>query len=381
MAAQDSPSTAPQTEPQQVTLPTVEELMDENAPVDPEAADADADAAAEELLRQRYRLPMAAIPDNAMLQSAAVSLVVQKEKIDLLVRDGGLLGLLPDEWSVGSRPVDLKAFVLAVVPFVPSVSQAEAAPARVPLKYLLGDSTRWRVDDVAVPKASAAYLASDDRALVGSADHAEVFLLTPLGVCWAHEGKSRVGFLRSMQVETMAARVTALPYPPAAQLALYNVVIDGVARVWCVLEGRKLRQLVAPWLTLPLLSAYGVASPQAWPARWPPVEEVAAELASQRGGGAMPEADLVKVAAKVARDTSAEGWLSTNLLQMNTWVPRWRFFLGSFIGLPAGLLILAALALPGNVEAAAVAAALGFAGGAIAALAAPWVYVRRKHLN
>ena len=70
----------------------------------------------------------------------------------------------------------------------------------------------------------------------------------------------------------------------------------------------------------------------------------------------------------MARDTSSEGWLSTNLLQMNTWVPRWRFFLTSFIGLPVGMLVLAALALPGNVEAAAVAAALGFAGGAIAAL-------------
>ena len=34
-----------------------------------------------------------------------------------------------------------------------------------------------------------------------------------------------------------------------------------------------------------------------------------------------------------------------------------------------------------RVEAAAVAAALGFAGGAIAALAAPWIYARRKHLS
>ena len=63
-----------------------------------------------------------------------------------------------------------------------------------------------------------------------------------------------------------------------------------------------------------------------------------------------------------------------------TWVPRWRFFLGSFIGLPAGLLILAALALPGNVEAAAVAAALGFAGGAIAARLGINVWVVRALL-
>ena len=47
----------------------------------------------------------------------------------------------------------------------------------------------------------------------------------------------------------------------------------------------------------------------------------------------------------------------------------------------AAVLLIAALALPGRVEAAAVAAALGFAGGAIAALAAPWIYARRKFLS
>ena len=43
--------------------------------------------------------------------------------------------------------------------------------------------------------------------------------------------------------------------------------------------------------------------------------------------------------------------------------------------------LIAALALAARVEAAAVAAALGFAGGAIAALAAPWIYARRKFLS
>jgi len=49
--------------------------------------------------------------------------------------------------------------------------------------------------------------------------------------------------------------------------------------------------------------------------------------------------------------------------------------------LPSLLLVVAALALPGAIEAAAVAASLGFAGGAIGALAAPWVHARRKHLS
>ena len=57
------------------------------------------------------------------------------------------------------------------------------------------------------------------------------------------------------------------------------------------------------------------------------------------------------------------------------------FWWGLLLALPAALLLIAALALPGRVEAAAVAAALGFAGGAIAALAAPWIYARRKFLS
>ena len=51
------------------------------------------------------------------------------------------------------------------------------------------------------------------------------------------------------------------------------------------------------------------------------------------------------------------------------------------IVLPALLLVIAMLALPRAVEAAAVAAILGFAGGAIAALAVPWVQARRRDVN
>jgi hypothetical protein len=73
--------------------------------------------------------------------------------------------------------------------------------------------------------------------------------------------------------------------------------------------------------------------------------------------------------------------MPVSLLQVGTWAPRWRYFMATFIGLPSLLLVVAALALPGAIEAAAVAASLGFAGGAIGALAAPWVHARRKHLS
>jgi len=108
---------------------------------------------------------------------------------------------------------------------------------------------------------------------------------------------------------------------------------------------------------------------------------VAELLATARQGRALPEVDLAKAVAKIAEDAASEAWQPVSLLQLNTWSPRWHFFLGTFVGLPSLLLVAAALALPGAVEAATVAASLGFAGGAIAALAVPWIHARRKHLS
>lgn len=350
-----------------VNLPTVDALLDETPEALPEEA-------------PRYRLPLAASPPNIMLQSAITRLVEQKERIDALVREGLLCGLLPAEWSAHPGN-ELRAFVASVLPFASDAVRSDTVPARVPLKFLLGQSQRWGRAEVAEPKSLAVYLAADERATAGSADHAEVMLLSPLGLGWAQEGRSRVGFLRAMGAESMAARVTTLAYPEAAQLTLYQVTVDGMTQIWCVLDNRRLRALSAPSLSLPVLTAYGVAAPQAWPAQWPDPAEVGAELAQVRGGRGVVEVDLVKLVDKIRRGKAGEAWTSASLMQLHTWVPRWRFFLASFIGLPAALLLIAALALPGRIEAAAVASALGFAGGAIAALAAPWIYARRKHLR
>lgn len=349
-------------------LPSVEELLDESA------------APEESTPPPRYRLPQAAVPPNIMLQSAVTRLVEQKEQIDQLARNGLLAGLLPPEWSA-SPGNELRAFVASVVPFASDSVRGETVAARVPLKFLLGHSQRWGKADVAEPNSLSSYLASDERGNSGTSDHAEVMLLSPLGLGWAQSGRSRVGFLRAMGLESMAARVTALPYPAPEQLALYQVNHDGLTQFWCVMDKRRLRALPVPALSLPLLTAYGVAAPQAWPSNWPDPSEVGAALALARMGKAAAEVDLVKLVDKIGRDQANDAWTGASLMQLHTWVPRWRFFLTSFIGLPAGLLLLAALALPGRVEAAAVAAALGFAGGAIAALAAPWIYARRKHLS
>jgi len=364
--------------PAGVSLPPVDVLLDDQTA--PDALDAEVDTPAPGTIR--YRLPMVSVPDNVLLKAAVQKLVEQKMQLDALARQGTLPGLIPAEWQgSGIRGVDLQGFVLSVVPFLQNAGKDETAPARLPLKHVLGDAGRWDQHDVAEPKSLAFFLASDDRASAGVKDPAEAYLVGALGLAWAHEGRTRPGFLRAMGYDSMAARVHMLPYPAAGQLALYSVTAHGVTQIWCVMDRRKVRPLLAPWISVPLLTAYGVSAPQTWPTSFPAVDEVAAMLATARTGKGPVEADLTKVAAKVAQDASAETWMPVSLLQVGTWSPRWRYFMAVFIGLPSLLLVVAALALPGAIEAAAVAALLGFAAGAIGALAAPWVHARRKHLS
>lgn len=355
-----------------VTLPPVDALLDDHG-VGQETADE----------APHYRLPSVALPDNGLLRAAVQMLVEQKERLDALAQEGRLGGLLPAEWQQGSgaRAIDLGGFVQSVLPFLQPAARGETAPARLPVRHVLGDNSRWGLPDVAEPKSLAWFLASDERATAGTKDPAEAYLVGALGLAWMQEGRTRPGFLRAMGRDSLAARVTMLGYPAAEELALYAVTAHGQPQIWCVHGRRKLRALVAPWLTLPLLNAYGVPAPAAWPTSYPPVEEVAQALATARLGRAIPEVDLGKVVAKMADDAAGEAWQPVGLLQLRTWVPRWHFFLGTFVGLPSLLLVTAALALPGSVEAATVAASLGFAGGAIAALAVPWVFARRKHLS
>ncbi|MYL81519.1 hypothetical protein GTI00_27485, partial [Klebsiella pneumoniae] len=122
---------------------------------------------------------------------------------------------------------------------------------------VLGDDSRWGLDDVSEPKSLAWYLASDERASAGSKDVAEAYLVGALGLAWMQEGRSRPGFLRAMGQDSLAARVTMLGYPPANELALYSVTAHGQPQIWCVQGRRRMRPLVAPWLSVPLLTAYG----------------------------------------------------------------------------------------------------------------------------
>lgn len=353
-----------------VVLPSVDALLD------------DAGAAAPSASADRHRLPAIELPDNPALVAAVRRLVGQKERLDRLARDPQLAGVLPPHWpGHGGRALDTAAFVQGVLPFLQTAERGETAPARLPLAHVLGDNGRWSEADVAEPRSLAWFLASDDRAGVGGQDTADALLIGALGLAWMQEGRSRVGFLRAMGEDSLAARTTMLAYPAAEKLALYAVTAHGQPQVWCVLGRRRVRPLPAPWLSVPLLVAYGVPAPQPWPSGLPAIDVVARSFAPLREGAGLLEADLAKVARKLAEDAGGEVWQPVSLLQLHTWAPRWGFFLAVFVGLPSLLLLTAALALPKAMEVATVAASLGFAGGAIGALAAPWVYARRKHLS
>lgn len=390
---------APEPTPPSTTLslPPVDSLLDDHTPPDAvgaagEGADVPvpvletgepAPLGADDLEPHwgQWRLPAVTVPENLRLQTAVARLVVQKQRIDAIVREGQLDGLWPSSWlALDGRSIDLSAFVQSVLPFIPENGQGQTAPGRVNLKYTLGDDSRWGRDQVERPGPLAARLAADDCAQ-GGRDGAEVSLISPLGLCVPIQGKSRVGFLRQMGATSMAARVTALAYPSASQLGLYAVAPGGQPQVWCVLGQRQVRRLEAHWLSVPLLNGYGVPEPKPWPENWPPAEAVAQALSECRGNNCVPEVDLVALSHRLTREALGQRWVSTNLLQMRNWLPRWRFFLSSFIGLPVLLLLIAMLALPRPIEAAAVAAVLGFAGGAIAALAVPWVLARQRDVN
>lgn len=352
-----------------IGLPSVDALLDDGA------ADASVDTGP-------HLLPLIALAEKPALASAVRRLVQQKERLDALAGDALLRPLLPPDWlGSNSRSIDMTAFLHAVLPFLQSSVRGESAAARLPLPQVLGDSARWGHNDVEEPRSLAWFLASDERAKPSAKDPAEAFVVGALGLAWMHSGRSRVPFLRAMGVESVAARCTMLDFPPADSLALYSVVAQGQARLWCVQGRRGLRELTVPGLSVPLLNAYGVAAPQPWPGNYPAVEEVAHALAAARQGRLHPEVELTKVAAKVAQDASGEAWQPVSLLQLRTWQPRWGFFLSTFVALPSLLLLAAALVLPRAVEAATVAASLGFAAGAVGALAAPWVHARRKHLR
>jgi len=129
-----------------VTLPPQEALLD----------DTGTGEATVDLAPPRHRLPQLALPDNGVLKGAVQKLVEQKSRLDALAADGQLAGLVPPEWQGhGARAIELSTFIQGVLPFLQTGERGETAPARLPVRHVLGDDSRWGLDDVAEPKSLA----------------------------------------------------------------------------------------------------------------------------------------------------------------------------------------------------------------------------------
>jgi len=126
-----------------VTLPPQEALLD----------DAGTGEDTVELAPPRHRLPQIALPDNVVLKGAVQKLVEQKSRLDALAADGQLAGLLPPEWQGhGVRAIELSTFIQGVLPFLQPGERGETASARLPVRHVLGDDSRWGLEDVSEPK-------------------------------------------------------------------------------------------------------------------------------------------------------------------------------------------------------------------------------------
>lgn len=215
-------------------------------------------------------LPLETPKVDAHVLDAVRRLVRLKDEIDGSLTSPLARALLPaflrDPHDQALSAVE---FVQAVLPFV-SFGSSEERLARYPADLVLAEPWKWREPDPGRPDPTA-MLADDDRARLGADERAEFFLVEPFGLAFPHEGKNRVLHLRSKGFTSIPCALTMLDYPAPGRLCLYRVNIGGIGapRIVCVLDGRYAQEVPVPGITLPLLSAYGVADMRPWPASLP----------------------------------------------------------------------------------------------------------------
>lgn len=165
-----------------------------------------------------------------------------------------------------------------LLPFL-SLNGAREEPGRAPLARVLGASWKWKQPYRDSPEDVINFLTDERRAVPGTEECAELFLVEPLDLYVAHEGKNRVRFLRDAGLEFMPAAITTVPYPAPHRISLFRADVLHQSELWAVLDGDCLTRVSMPELTVPLLTAYGVAPPARWPSDWPDPVDVATALA------------------------------------------------------------------------------------------------------
>lgn len=173
--------------------------------------------------------------------------------------------------------------IYQILPFLDNAQREEEISALIPVRRTLGGSWRWRHASVEPHDRArlTQYLTAPQRAVPGEPDRSETFLVKPLGLFFASEGKNRVAYLEKEGIDFMPSRVRVLDYPAPERMAIHEVDHGGPRMVLCVLDDKWVALLRSPEWSLPLLEAYGVRSGP-WPSGLPPLELVCMAICARR---------------------------------------------------------------------------------------------------
>lgn len=214
------------------------------------------------------------------LRRAIVDMVILKDQLDRL--PGRLGAVLAHKLGAGVGTVGPWSFTCTVLPFLSDLaSEVDGQfPALVPASATIGESCRWTEHPQGFPELAAveAFFTDPARADAHAHEGALYTWVRELGLFVAHEGKNRVRFLRDRGVQYIPAQVSTHSYPAADRITIYSARVHGRDEHVAVLDGCRLRCVVMPTLTLPVMAAYGVQHVRQWPAQWPSPEAVFREL-------------------------------------------------------------------------------------------------------
>lgn len=307
------------------------------------------------------------------LRAAAERLVAIKVKADALLGSSYAGLLAPELAQISLKTLDPFGFANLCFPFFENKG-ARTFPALVPASLVVGDSWQWTENFITrrTPEELANHLLDTRRAIEGDDDCADYFLLAPMGLFIAHEGKNRVRFLRERGASHIPASITTIGYPAAASIQRFRVEISGRIEVWAVLEDCWVQRMPLHAVADEILSAYGIAGPLAWPSRYPTPETVSEHFHSTELTKRVNLVELMGARQK------ADECITASIFDFQ--VEKWRskpIFLHSLVLIASAVLLFIDHPISRYIS----IFLTGFFMGAVRSLTTKWLVVRRRSLQ